>query len=162
MHSAPSSRHVGNGLKADVPGEWRNGKTAYNSCASFLNMMWDYGPRHIRRRAPAREIFTAGGAIRQQTSVSSEETFVLDFTGYYCTRHRSSTADRSRCENPSAVKHPNNLLVRMPDAQPHVRPPDFPPKTIIPRFLQDAAFKFYQLIRSHAVPQARRSRTIQP
>jgi hypothetical protein len=26
MRSAPVSRYVGNGLKADVPGKWRNGK----------------------------------------------------------------------------------------------------------------------------------------
>jgi len=27
MRSGPVSQHVGNGLKADVPGKWRNGKT---------------------------------------------------------------------------------------------------------------------------------------
>ena len=47
MRYAPVSQHVSNGLKADVPGKWRNGKTATRPHGSSTGLLIWRGWFHI-------------------------------------------------------------------------------------------------------------------
>jgi len=76
MHSAPVSRHVGNGLKADVTGKWRNGKTVTFFAHRFGALSDPITDRiskgaNIKRAAPLGScgpvLGTQSGALRRRS-----------------------------------------------------------------------------------------------